>query len=55
MIFENDKYRTVREDEFLSQMSNVYKVFNNTGNEKVGKNTDFSILAPPAGLEPATL
>jgi hypothetical protein len=55
MIFENDKYRTVRENEFLAQMSNVYKVLNNTGNEKVGNNADLSNFALPVGLEPTTL
>jgi hypothetical protein len=39
----------------LAQMSNVYKVFNNTGNEKVGDNADLSSLAPQSGLEPETL
>ena len=55
LVFENGQFRTIRENELISQISNVYKGFKGSKIEKVDKNVDQSTLAPPARLERATL
>jgi site-specific DNA recombinase len=52
IYFEQNKYRTTKINEVVSQLFNVGKGFNI---KQPRKNSRLSSVAPPAGLEPATL
>lgn len=54
-VIENGEVRTAKWLPIVEEIMLINNDLENNGNKKVGKNTDFSIFAPKAGLEPATL
>ncbi|WP_089765187.1 recombinase family protein [Chitinophaga terrae (ex Kim and Jung 2007)] len=55
LTYENNSFRTGQVNEVFQLITSNNKVFQATKNKKVGKIADQSSMAPPAGLEPATL
>jgi site-specific DNA recombinase len=55
LVYENKTYRTKRLNEVIRVLTNNINGFGDYRNENVGRIADKSIMAPPAGLEPATL
>ncbi|MEE1897441.1 recombinase family protein [Flavobacterium rakeshii] len=55
LILENDCFRTKNQNEVLELMTRVFKGSEQAKIKKATKNSGFSNVAPPLGLEPRTL
>lgn len=55
IIFDRENYRTIELNGILELVSNTSKGYKIKDKKKVSRNADLSSVAPPAGLEPATL
>ncbi|WP_307384381.1 recombinase family protein [Chitinophaga terrae (ex Kim and Jung 2007)] len=55
LTYEKNTFRTTKPNEVFTFMTSNIKGFEELKNKKVGKIADQSSMAPPAGLEPATL
>ena len=55
LIFIDKSYRTTKVNGAIELICTVNKAFMSMENKKASKNAGLSTLAPPAGLEPATL
>jgi site-specific DNA recombinase len=54
-VIEKGEVRTAKWIPIIEEIMLINNDLGNMENKKVGKTTDFSILAPPSGLEPETL
>ena len=55
LYFNEEKDATIIFTKPIEVINMIFNELENRGNKKVGTITDFSLIAPPAGLEPATL